>query len=173
MENQPEQIRSQQIVIINSTTVYHPMSIYLPRKWVKVKSLSCVRLFATPWTVTHQAPPSMEFSRQESWSGLPFPSPGNQQGDDIQPWHTPFPIWNQSVFHVQSWLLLSDLHTEKYNLSNITTDVLGLFKKYGALEIPSILQIYFHLFIGLCWVLVAAREIRVWTWAPYIGSTES
>ena len=40
-----------------------------------VKSLSHVRLFATPWIVTHQAPPSMEFSRQEYWSGLPFPSP--------------------------------------------------------------------------------------------------
>ena len=42
---------------------------------VKVKSLSRVRLFATPWTVAHQAPPSMGFSRQEYWSGLPFPSP--------------------------------------------------------------------------------------------------
>ena len=42
---------------------------------VKVKSLSCVRLFATPWTVVYQAPPSMGFSRQEYWSGLPFPSP--------------------------------------------------------------------------------------------------
>ena len=41
----------------------------------EVKSLSCVRLFATPWTVAHQAPPSMGFSRQEYWSGLPFPSP--------------------------------------------------------------------------------------------------
>ena len=39
---------------------------------VKVKSLSHVRLFVTPWTVAHQAPPSMEFSRQEYWSGLPF-----------------------------------------------------------------------------------------------------
>jgi len=39
---------------------------------VKVKSLSRVRLFATPWTVAHQAPPSMGFSRQEYWSGLPF-----------------------------------------------------------------------------------------------------
>ena len=39
-----------------------------------VKSLSCVQLFATPWTGTHRAPPSMEFSRQEYWSGLPFPS---------------------------------------------------------------------------------------------------
>ena len=43
---------------------------------VKVKSLSCVRLFVTPWTVTCQAPLSMGFSRQEYWSGLPFPSPG-------------------------------------------------------------------------------------------------
>ena len=42
-----------------------------------VKSLSRVRLFATPWTVTHQAPLSMGFSRQEYWTGLPFPSPGS------------------------------------------------------------------------------------------------
>ena len=39
-----------------------------------VKSLSHVQLFVTPWTVAHQAPPFMEFSRQEYWSGLPFPS---------------------------------------------------------------------------------------------------
>ena len=44
---------------------------------VKAKSLSRVRLFATPWTTAHQAPPSMEFSKQEYWSGLPFPSPGD------------------------------------------------------------------------------------------------
>ena len=42
---------------------------------MKVKLLSRVRFFATPWTVAHQAPPSMGFSRQEYWSGLPFPSP--------------------------------------------------------------------------------------------------
>ena len=41
----------------------------------KVKSLSRVQLFVTPWTVAYQAPPSMGFSRQECWSGLPFPSP--------------------------------------------------------------------------------------------------
>ena len=40
-----------------------------------LKSLSRVRLFVTPWTVAHQASPSMGFSRQEYWSGLPFPSP--------------------------------------------------------------------------------------------------
>ena len=44
---------------------------------VKVKSLSRIRLFATPWTVAHQAPLSMGFSRQEYWGGLPFPSPGD------------------------------------------------------------------------------------------------
>ena len=46
-------------------------------KIVKVKSFSRVRLFVTPWTVAYQAPQSMEFSRQEYWSGLPFPSPGD------------------------------------------------------------------------------------------------
>ena len=43
---------------------------------VKVKSLSRVRLLATPWTAAHQAPPSMGFSRQEYWSGVPLLSPG-------------------------------------------------------------------------------------------------
>ena len=47
-------------------------------KWkVKVKSLSCVQLFTTPWTAAHQAPPSMGFSRQEYWSGVPLPSPSS------------------------------------------------------------------------------------------------
>ena len=52
---------------------------------VKVKSLSCVWLFATPWTVAHQDPPSMGFSRQEYWSGLPFPSPGDLPDPGIEP----------------------------------------------------------------------------------------
>ena len=52
---------------------------------MKVKWLSRVRLFATPWTVAHQAPPSMGFSRQEYWSGLPFPSPGDLPDPGIEP----------------------------------------------------------------------------------------
>ena len=52
---------------------------------VKVKSLSRVRLFVTPSTVAHQAPPSMGFSRQEYWSGLPFPSPGDLPDPGIEP----------------------------------------------------------------------------------------
>ena len=50
-----------------------------------MKLLSHVRLFATPWTVGHQAPPSMGFSRQEYWSGLPFPSPGDLPDPGIEP----------------------------------------------------------------------------------------
>ena len=50
-----------------------------------VKSLSRVRLFGTPWTVDHQAPLSMGFSRQEYRSGLPFPSPGDLPDPGIEP----------------------------------------------------------------------------------------
>ena len=50
-----------------------------------MKSLSRVRLFATPWTVAYQAPPSMGFSRQEYWSGLPFPSPGDLPDPGLKP----------------------------------------------------------------------------------------
>ena len=52
---------------------------------MKVKSLSHVRLFATPWTVAHQAPQSMEFSRKEYWSGLPSPPPGDLPNPGIEP----------------------------------------------------------------------------------------
>ena len=49
------------------------------------RSLSRVRLSVTPWTVAHQAPPSMGFSRQEYWSGFPFPSPGDLPDPWIEP----------------------------------------------------------------------------------------
>ena len=52
---------------------------------VKVKYLSHVRLFATPWTVVCQAPPSMGFSRQVYLNGLPCPSPGDLPNPEIEP----------------------------------------------------------------------------------------
>ena len=61
----------------------NPLS-HIAIKW-KVNSLSRVRLFATPWTVAYQAPPSMGFFRQEYWSGLPFPSPGDLPSPGIKP----------------------------------------------------------------------------------------
>ena len=54
-------------------TVYY--LFFYDKVKVKVKALSRVRLFATPWTAAYQAPPSMGFSRQEYWSGVPLPSP--------------------------------------------------------------------------------------------------
>jgi len=53
--------------------------------WVHARVLSRVWLFVTPWTVAHQAPLSMEFSRQEYWSGLPFPSPEDLPNPGIKP----------------------------------------------------------------------------------------
>ena len=53
-------------------------------KWkVKVNSLSHVWLLATPWTEAYQAPPSMGFSRQQYWSGVPLPSPMTQNASNI------------------------------------------------------------------------------------------
>ena len=63
---------------------YNLFAYHLPSK-VKVKSLSRVRLFATLWTVAYQAPQSMEFSRQEYWSGLIFLSPGDLPNPGIKP----------------------------------------------------------------------------------------
>ena len=51
---------------------------------LKAKSLNCVQFFATPWTVAHQAPLSLGFSRQEYWSWLSFPSPGDLPNPGIE-----------------------------------------------------------------------------------------
>ena len=67
--------------------------VYIPRNSIggslysipSLKSLSRVRLFVIPWTVAYQAPQPMEFSRQEYWSGLPFPSPGDLPNPGIKP----------------------------------------------------------------------------------------
>ena len=57
------------------------------KDWITLffNMVNCVRLFVTPWSVAHQAPLSMGFSRQEYWSGLPFPSPGDLPDPGIEP----------------------------------------------------------------------------------------
>ena len=52
---------------------------------VTLKSLSCVQLFVTPWTIAYQAPPSMGFSMQEYWTELPFHSPEDHPDPGIEP----------------------------------------------------------------------------------------
>ena len=53
-------------------------------KGVCAQTLSCVQLFATPWTVACQTPLSMRFSRQEYWTGFPFPPPGDLPNSEIE-----------------------------------------------------------------------------------------
>ena len=69
--------------ILKSRDITLPTKVCLVK--VKVKSLSHVQLFGNPWTVAYQAPPSMGFSRQEYWSGLPFPSTGDLPDTGIKP----------------------------------------------------------------------------------------
>ena len=75
-------------------------------KWkVKVKSLSRVLLLATPWTAAYQAPPSMGFSRQEYWSGVPLPSPRT----------LPNLVLILNIFHVSSGVLDWSLRPETHS----------------------------------------------------------
>ena len=60
-------------------------SLWKVKVKVKLKSFSLIRLFVTPWTVAHQDPLSMGFSRQVYWSGLLFPSPGDLPDPGIEP----------------------------------------------------------------------------------------
>ena len=81
------------------------LHIYM-KKWSEVKSLSRVRLFATPWTVAHQAPLSIEFFRQEYWSGLPFLPPGDIPDPGIEPGSPSlqadaFTVWAMEVLSKQ------------------------------------------------------------------------
>ena len=71
--------------ILNCWTTREVIRTVWKWKTLKVKSLSRVQLFATPWTVTNQVPPFMGFSRQEYWSGVPFPSPGDLPNPGIEP----------------------------------------------------------------------------------------
>ena len=68
------------VLYIHTHTHTHTHTLKL-----KLKPLSCVQLFAIPWIVAYQAPQSMGFSRQEYWSGLPFPSPGDLPNPGVEP----------------------------------------------------------------------------------------
>ena len=64
--------------------------------------LSHVQLFATPWTVAHQAPPSMGFPRQEYWSGFPFPSLGDLLNPGIEPVSSASPALAEGFFTTET-----------------------------------------------------------------------
>ena len=73
------------LLLILHTSQVRVLRYNWKRKKKKVKLLTPVQLFATPWTVACQAPPPMEFSRLEYWSGLPFPSLGDLPSPGIEP----------------------------------------------------------------------------------------
>ena len=75
-----------------------------------------VRLFETPWTIAHQAPMSMEFYRQEYWSELPFPSPGNLPHPEIKPVSLESPALTGEYF--TSWAHGEAKYHLEYSLSN-------------------------------------------------------
>ena len=126
----------------------------------KVKSLSFARLFATPWTVAYQAPPSMGFSRQEYWSGVPLPSPGALPNSGIKPGSPTFQADALTSEHQGS-----PLSGKRVNLST--------FSHFGWKSKPSVFcgqislpfcflkNIYFYSFSWLCLVLFAALRIFV------------
>ena len=72
--------------------------------WIESESVSCSVLSdsETLWTVVHQAPLSMGFSRQEYWSGLPFPSPGDLPPPGLEPWASPMQVDSKQV---KQWIV--------------------------------------------------------------------
>ena len=72
--------------------------------FVVVKSLSCVQLFAAPWTTAHQVPVSMGFSRHEYCSGLPFPSPRDLPNSGIEPTSLAYPGLQVSSSSLSHWV---------------------------------------------------------------------
>ena len=96
-------------------------------KWkVKVKSLSCARLFATPRTAAYQAPLSMGFCRQEYWSGVPLPSPTGhakflqmlrvrERGRDLNIWLLLLILGNESTVDFWSPVTSWQIEGEKWN----------------------------------------------------------
>ena len=69
----------------NPKDIFWPIQHFSSVQFSSFQSLSCVPLIATPWAVTHQAPLSIEFSTQEYWKGLPFPSAEDLPDPGIKP----------------------------------------------------------------------------------------
>ena len=78
-------IDGETVETVSDFIFWAPKSLQMVTPFSSVQSFSHVRLFATPWTLAYQAFPSMGFSRQEYWSGLPFPSPGDLPNPGIEP----------------------------------------------------------------------------------------
>ena len=88
--------------------------------WVHAQSVHPIGLFATPWTVAHQVPLSLEFPRQEYWSKLPFPSPGDLPDPGIEPMSPESPALADGFYNIEPpgkpmIILVSFTKEGKYN----------------------------------------------------------
>ena len=90
-----DDVRKYQFYIVKQKKDYKAANILFTILYIKITSMlshfSHVQLFATPWTIAHQAPLSMGFSKQEQWSGLPCPPPGDFSDPGIEPASPGFP----------------------------------------------------------------------------------
>ena len=97
------------------------------------KLLSHVRLFATPWTVAHQVPLSMEFSRQEYWSGLPFPTPRDLPDLGIEPMSPVSPALADRFFTTEPLRKPIYIHTEVsvYSIISNYSDSYSVLRRHS------------------------------------------
>ena len=127
--------------------------LVIPPCW----SLSHIRLFATPWTVTHQAPLSMGFSRQEYWSGLPFHSIGNLLDSGIKP-RSPA---------LQADSLLSELPEKPHGLLVLTyyliDQTLLSFSFCSKMGLPSFI-------VNTCWIFEDSSFLWCFIYIPFFLS---
>ena len=98
--------------------------------WVHDESLSHVQLFVTPWTVAHQAPLSMGFSRREYWSRLPCPSPGHLPDPGIEPTSLTTPTLAGGFFATSiTWEALEMIRSHPRPLGKAASEEEGKMKK--------------------------------------------
>ena len=142
-------------------------------------NLSCVRLFATPWTAAHQAPLSIEFSRQECWSSLPFPAPRDLPDTGTEPLSLVSPNWQEDSLslappgkyikcQIDKWLPTNKWLWKLYFNSSkpVSFDFCNVYGKYylgfwkilqskmfpGLLHADSLFFLFF--FSPKCWIIL-------------------
>ena len=127
-------------------------------KWkVRVKSLSRVRLFATPWTAAHQAFQSMGFPRQEYWSGVPFPPPGDLPKPGIKPSSLACPASAAGFFTT------APPGKPKYFSSvNIVSQIFFINEKHKILFFKVISQHEMYLFLNKNETYYFSARLRIW-----------
>ena len=141
-------------------------------KWkVKGKLISRVRLLVTPWTAAHQAPPSMGFSRQESWNGVPLPSPSTLYGSPYLVFTITLSDENFYVFlYGRNWAQKIELHLAHRSQWNRKLENCPGRDLFGPLSLILVLDFFFFFLLSLCFLAMPhglqdlSSLTRDWTW---------